>query len=108
MQIKDRGSGDWVDESDIAALQAVFGSVKVDFALDDIRASEYHWFTGGATEMQVGVPGKAYAGSLHLQFGRGDNVNVKPNPVQQSIGGRKSGTLRTIQISPEVEARRHG
>jgi small ligand-binding sensory domain FIST len=34
-------------------------------------------------------------------------MNVKANPVQQSIGGRKRGSLGAIQIGTKVEAGRH-
>ena len=58
--------------------------------------------------MQISVAGKPHAGGLHLQFGRGGDMNIEPNPVQQPVGRRQGGTLGAVQVPAEIEARRHG
>ena len=82
MQIQNRRSGDRVDERDVAAFQSIFGPVKIHFAFDDVSASNYDRLAGSSTEMQISIPGKPDTGGLHLQLGRGNDMNIQPDPIE--------------------------
>src|SRR5512146_2537340 len=111
--IADAGAGlqvqNWFDahriaEGDIAALQVVPGAAEVHIAACNVHPAEDKGLGGGAAQAQIGVAGNAGNRGLHVQFGSGGDVHVKPQVVQRRLRVGQSGRrLGARQIAGKVK-----
>src|SRR5215472_438504 len=107
LEVEDGSGSCGVGESNAAALQAELCTIEEDLAFQNIGTPQNHGFRRSAAEAQIGVSGQTHAGSLHLEFRGGDDMNVELDAIEQRVGLGQSALLRA-EGAGEVESGSNG
>ncbi len=109
LNVNDRLGFSWIRECDFTAFQMVLGPIEGNLAtFVGAYPADGDRMVGGAADAKVGASGEFRDRGLHLQFGGGHDMNVKPKATFQGIGsGDRDRALASFQIGAKVESRRY-